>query len=279
MPLPALIGAGVSLLGSAIDAFGQHQANQANARMAQQQMEFQERMSNTSYQRAVADIRAAGLNPALAYGQGGANSPTGSTAAMQNVMGGMKNSAAAAAQTFNEIRGQQLNQELTAAQIDKTRVETAVEKVVGRQEEIRRDQMYQDYNINTFNLPERQAEIRLRFKRDYGYERPGQSEFDLSNPGSLFELDRNIMQSQARNNNANAQMVEYGLPGARNEAWLNNTRYGRYLRPILNDAGTVLGAARAIRGLKSPGASEERTLYEYDNKGRVIGHTRTREEK
>lgn len=51
-----------------------------NVAEAQKNRDWQEYMSNTSYQRMVKDMTLAGLNPYLAYNQGGASTPSGSTA-------------------------------------------------------------------------------------------------------------------------------------------------------------------------------------------------------
>lgn len=58
------------------------EANAASALEAQKNRDWQEMMSNTSYQRSMADLEAAGINPMLAY-TSGASTPGGATATAQ----------------------------------------------------------------------------------------------------------------------------------------------------------------------------------------------------
>lgn len=124
MVAPAIIGAGLaagsSLLGGIL-------SNRANRDEAKRQMEFQERMSSTAHQREVADLRAAGLNPMLSAKLGGASSPGGAMAQIQDVLSPAVASASQGAGVVREAQAIRQSEALTEqarAQAAKLRSET-----------------------------------------------------------------------------------------------------------------------------------------------------------
>jgi len=64
------------------DARAQEKANDTNISLSKENREWMERMSNSAYQRAMVDMGKAGLNPMLAYTQGGASVPTSAAASV-----------------------------------------------------------------------------------------------------------------------------------------------------------------------------------------------------
>lgn len=123
---PAIIGGIASIAGALIGSKGQGDTNVANAQEAQRNREFQERMRSSQYQTATEDMRKAGLNPALAYQQGGAGTPTGATAVHQNPAANATTAAADTVRNIQDMRRTNAEIEKTTAQTDLTRTETQI---------------------------------------------------------------------------------------------------------------------------------------------------------
>lgn len=122
----------MSMIGSAIGGvgsyMGQESTNKANAEQAQKQMDFQERMRKTQYQTATEDMKAAGLNPMLAYQQGGAGNQVGAQAQMQNSLGEGVKSVQAGLDKYQQLQNLTSQQELIHSQIDDTNASASLKR-------------------------------------------------------------------------------------------------------------------------------------------------------
>lgn len=221
----------------------QDEANEFNSAQAQASRDWQERMSNTSFQRRMKDLEAAGLNPMLAISQGGAPVTGGASASTTPVMSGMMASAAATRQADSAAMQAETSAtqvEANVKQIDELVIKTKQEvenlKTENQQRTALLDNIRQEYqNLvkQGLNLTEVGNQLRAAVDKM-------NAEIKLIGNQTVTEAFRELLvKAQTADTNASALLKGNDLEAA--EKLENSGAIGKQIMPIVHILKMIVG--------------------------------------
>lgn len=233
-----IVGAGLGFAGGLL-------SNQASARSIDKQMRFQERMSSTAYQRAVADMRAAGLNPALAYHQGGASSPGGGSYDAQNVGEAAARGGSSAASAAALAASTRADVELKLATASRTQAEA---RQIGLESALRVQELEQNVALTTAKGAREHHEATLAglnvklFQDTLDAQiETGKLSPQLARAQLLrFKAEVNKLSAEQQRVLAETLLLQLDVPKARNLAEAEATGFKRKISPFIGDAKGIM---------------------------------------
>lgn len=204
-----------------------------NREEAQKTRDWQQQMRATQYQTATADMQKAGLNPMLAYSQGGAGTPSGATASVGTGAGG----------TAAPVRDV-LDNASTAAQIQLITANA--------------DKAQSEADLNRENLPVVRGQVGLQnaqmaLLREQAERTAHWTDLTIAEKDLVLQNIKNAIrtgeniEANTANTKVNTVLRQLDVPEARNKAAAQNSWYMKNVMPYTGEAVKIGSAAAALR--------------------------------